>query len=166
MGLFGKIKEAKYSEGGVYLTDGVFRLAIEALKLIETRAKKQAFVAEFKVLESSNATRQPGSLCSWMVMMDKEPAMGNIKQFLASMLGVADDQIDESVAEFAVNPDNNKDTGPNGTPAPIKGRIVRCSATNIKTKANRDFTKCKFFVDTDAAGAMKDQVEANKSAAA
>lgn len=151
MGLFGKIKESKFSEGGVYLTDGVFRLQVEALKVIETRAKDQAFVAEFKILESSNAARQPNSLCSWMVMLKNEPAMGNIKQFLASLLGVADDTIDESVAEFAVNQANNDK---------IKGRIVRCSANNIKTKAQRDFTKCKFFADTDAAGAAKEHASA------
>lgn len=155
MGLFGGIKEAKYSEGGVYVKAGVFRFQIEALKAIRTRTGKDAFVAEFKVAESTNTERPVGSLCSWMVTFDKEPAMGNVKQFLAALLNVKDDQIDESVAEYAVNAVD--DPANKRVANPCKGRFVRCSAIDIMTKSNRPFTKCKFFNDADAAGAAKDQ---------
>jgi hypothetical protein len=158
MGLFGGIKDAKYSEGGIYVLPGVYLFEIQALKAIRTRTQKDAFVAEFKVLESTNPERLPNSLCSWMVTFDKEPAMGNVKQFLASVLGVKDDQIDESVAEYAVNLVD--DAATNRVANPCKGRKVRCSAVNITTKSNRPFTKCKFFTEADAAGAAKDQAAA------
>ena len=136
MGLFGKIGEAKYSEGGIYLLPGVYRLEIVAVKTLRTRTGKDGFVAEFKVLESSNAQRLPGSSCSWMVTFDKEPAMGNVKQFLATVLGAEMEQITEAVAEAACSEQN-----------PLAGKIVRCSAVEITTKAQRQFTKVKFLKD-------------------
>jgi hypothetical protein len=155
MGLFGKIGEAKFSEGGIYILPGVYLLEIQELKAIKTRTQKDAYVAEFKVLESTNPERLPGSTCSWMVTMDKEPAMGNIKQFLSAVLKVEMDAIDESVAEYSVNEVDDPKT--NRVANPCKGKIVRCSAVNIKTKGKgADFTKCKYFQDTDATGAAKD----------
>lgn len=155
MGVFGGIKGAKYSEGGVYLVPGVYRLKILICKYIKTAqhsGAKDAFVAEFEVLESNVADRPSGSTCSWMVTLDKLPALGNIKQFLLACLPDAtEDQIDESAVEFVVNEQKN----------PLKDYIVRCSAVNIKTKANRDFTKCKFLRDADgAAAAAADQASA------
>lgn len=150
MGVFGGIKEAKYSEGGVYLKPGVYRLQITACKYLHTRTGKDAFVVEMKVLESTNAERQPGSTCSWMVTLDKEPAMGNIKQFLMCAVPCAESDIDEKVVEYVVQESAN----------PLAGKIVRCSATDIMTKANRPFTKCKFFLDADEAGAKKDNASA------
>lgn len=147
MGVFGGIKEAKFSEGGIYVLPGVYRVQITACKQIKTRTGKQAFIVECKILESTNPERLPGSQVTWMVTLDKEPALGNIKQFLAIALECGEDQITEEVCEFAVNEQAN----------PLKDRIVRCSAINIQTKANRPFTKCKFFGDADKAGAEKDQ---------
>jgi len=142
MGLFGKINEAKYSEGGNYLKPGVYRLEIEAVKSLQTRTKKDAFVAEFKILESNNVDCAVGSLVSWMVTLDKEPALGNIKQFAQSVLAVTEDKITEEVIEFMVSETN-----------PCKGKMVRACAVNIMTKANRPFTKVKFIVDGEGAAA-------------
>jgi len=134
MGVFGGIKEAKYSEGGVYLKTGVFALEIQAVKYLRTRTGKDAFVAEFKIEESSNTELPVGGLVSWMVTLDKEPALGNIKQFLSSAIPCDEGSIDESVVEYAIGKDN-----------PMAGRKVRASAINIKTKAGRDFTKVKYM---------------------
>jgi hypothetical protein len=153
MGVFGGVTGAKYSEGGVYLVPGVFRLKVVICKHIKTGAhtgSKDAFVAEFEVLESNAPQLPPGTLVSWMAMLHHTPAMGNIKNFLGAAIpehvekGI---EIDESVAEYAVNEAAN----------PLADRIVRCSAVNTKTKAGRDFTKCKFFADADSAGATDDQ---------
>lgn len=151
MGVFGGIAGAKYSEGGVYLKPGVFRLEILAVKYIKTAphsGSKDAFVVEFKVIESSNPDLLPGSLPSWMVTLDKAPALGNIKQFLTTAVEDATDEaITEAAVEYVVSPAQ-----------PLKGVIVRASAVNIKTKANRDFTKVKFVKDSAGAeGAMKEQ---------
>jgi hypothetical protein len=149
MGLYSKIRESKYSEGGNYLQVGVFRLQINEVKSMRTRKGADAFLSVFKVLESTNTAHAVGSEVTWMVTLDKEPAMGNIKQFLASVFDVDMDDVDEAAAELAVGPQQ-----------PAKSRVVRASATNITTKAGRPFTKVKFFPDKDAHGAAEDNAKA------
>ena len=155
MGLYGKISEAKYSDGGVYLKKGVFRLEILKVLHKTTRQNKEAFIAEFKVLESTNTELLPGCVCSWMVTLDKEPALGNIKQFLSEAMSTPARSVDmseivEQIVEFVI-----AETGPKSNP--LKGTIVRAAAVDIMTKANRPFTKVKFI--RDAAGAAAAQEE-------
>lgn len=146
MGVFGNIGNAKYSEGGVYLGPGVFRLEIVAVKVFKTRKGQQAFCAEFIVHESSNKDHQPGSTCSWMVTLDKEPAMGNIKQFIAAVYETDMDEVTEAVADMVTDEEKN----------PTKGMFVRASANQIKTRKGGDFTKVKFIFDSaGTAGATK-----------
>lgn len=141
MGLFGKINEAKYSEGGIYILPGVYRLRVDTVKAIRTRTAKDAFVVEVTIMESTNKDRLPGSACTWMVTLDKEPALGNIKQFISVAAPCEMDQVTEAVAE-AVTVEKGENA------QPLKGRIVRCSAVEIMTKANRPFTKVKFIADS------------------
>jgi len=147
MGVFGGIKGAKYSEGGNYVKPGVHRFKVMLCKHIKTAphtGSKDAFVVEMETLEST--AHEKGELVTWMATLDKTPSLGNIKMFLMAALpaeDVTEDQIDESVVEYAINEAEN----------PLKDQIVRCSATNIKTKANRDFTKCKFIRDSAGAEA-------------
>lgn len=153
MGLFGGVKDAKFSEGGVYLGEGVFRLQINACKQIRTRTGKDAFLAEFTVAESTNVKHLPGSQVTWMVTFDKEPALGNVKQFIATAItdeltarGMSGDpmgHVDEPLCELVVGPSQ-----------PLKGKFIRASGNNIKTKAGRDFTKVKFLPDSAGHAAM------------
>src|ERR1700743_3243694 len=94
---FGGIHEAKFSEGGVWILPGVYRFRVLACKHITSRAGKDGFVVELEVLESNVAERPTGSTCSWIVMLDKEPALGNVKQFASTALGVEDHKITEAV---------------------------------------------------------------------
>ncbi len=139
MGVFGGIKEAKFSEGGNYLKEGVHRLQVEACKHIKTLAGIDSFVVEFKILESSNPAHLPGSLCSQMIQIKPNtPALGNIKQFLMVALGkeTTEDMITEEVLLYTVSEAN-----------PLKGRIVRADAHNIMTKKNTPFTKVRYMPD-------------------
>lgn len=155
MGMFGGIKGAKYSEGGIYVLDGVYRFRIDAIKCIKTRTAKDAYVVELHILESSNEQRLPGSNCTWMVTLDKEPALGNIKQFLEiAVPGLDFNAIDATTAEAAVEQTFHESN-------PLKGRIVRATANEIKTKAGRPFTKVKFMKDeTDAASMAQAHADA------
>jgi hypothetical protein len=150
MGIFGNIKDAKYSDGGVYLKAGVYRLEILKVLYKKTRQQKDAFIAEFKVLESTCKELLPGCVASWMVTLDKEPALGNIKQFLAEVLNCPMEKIDEQIVEAVI-----AETGPK--PNPLAGQMVRAAAVDIQTKAGRPFTKVKFI--RDAAGAAAAQEE-------
>jgi hypothetical protein len=70
-----------------------------------------------------------------MVMMDNyiETALGNIKQCVAALFGVDEAQVDEAGVEAIVSAEN-----------PSKGARVKATASNIKTRAQKDFTKVIF----------------------
>jgi hypothetical protein len=152
MGLFGTIGEAKFSEGGVYILPGVYRVEVLSVITKRTRAGWDGFIVEMKILESKNPERLPGSVCSWMVKLGQadSPGMGNVKQFLSAALNCDMSQITEQLAEAAVSPQN-----------PLKGTILQASAVNITTKQNRPFTKVKWFhASVNAAEVAKDQAAA------
>ncbi len=150
MGLtaFGGIEKATFSEGGVYVLPGVYRVKLLACKHIRTRTQKDAFVVEMEILESSNKERQPGSVMSWMVTMDKEPALGNVKQFISVAVPCAMDQVNEEGVLYIVGEKN-----------PLKGRVLRIAATEIQTKAGRPFTKVKWLEDAVGAAAAAKEAE-------
>lgn len=133
MGLFSGIKDAKVSRGGVYLEPGVYTARVEACKSGVTRKGAGFFVVEMTVLESNNPKFTKGSSVSWMVVLDKEPSLGNIKHFAAIATNTPEDEIDEAGIELIVSAEN-----------PLRGTILEISATNIKTKAGGDFTKVVF----------------------
>jgi hypothetical protein len=136
MGLFSGIGSAKSNGGGVYFLPGIYTLECKACKTGETReGKKPFFVAEFTILESTNPDRPVGSTVSWMVMMDKylETALGNIKQCAAALFGIPETDVDEAGVEALISAAN-----------PAAGIKVKAEATNIKTRAQKDFTKVLF----------------------
>jgi hypothetical protein len=132
MGRFGNIGSAKSSQGGVYLLPGKYALECKANKTGITRDKREFFVAEFTILESSNPDRPVGTSVSFMVMLDKniETALGNIKGYVAGLFDIPEQEVDEAGVETLVTAAN-----------PGAGMKVRCEAANIKTRANKDFTK-------------------------
>lgn len=135
MGLFDKIKEAKSSSGGVYFLPGTYALECRVNKVGKTREQRPFFVAEFTILESSNAERPVGTSVSLMVMMDKnlETALGNIKGYVAALFDMPELEVDEAGVEALIAAGN-----------PGAGLKVRAIASNIKTKALKDFTKVQF----------------------
>lgn len=143
MGLFSKISEAKVSEGGNYLTAGVYRLEITKVITKLLRSNKHAFIVEFRVMESDNPKHRVGADVTWMVTFDKEPALGNIKQFIATACGSTDlDAVDEATAELVC-----VEEGENAQP--LKGKFVRASAVDILTRRNTPFTRVKFILDSE-----------------
>lgn len=133
MGLFDKIKDAKTSQGGVYIEPGVYRLKVRCLKQGKSRAGKDFVVAEFETMESNNPARPVGGFQSWMVMLDKayeETSLGNIKAFLSILTSTPEHEVDGAGVELAFSAAN-----------PCEGLEIRASASNIKTRANKDFTK-------------------------
>lgn len=129
-GMFDGIETARVSEGGVYFKPGVYLAKILACKAIRDRKGVGTFVAECELLESSEPSLPKGTLCSWVVKLDKEPALGNIKGFVAAALD-ADPK--------AVKAENVEQVCSEGNP--LKGTILRVSAQNITTKAGAPFTK-------------------------
>lgn len=152
MGLFSKIADASFSEGGNYLKEGVFRLEITKVISKKLRTGKDAYIVEFRVHESDNTAHRVGSEATWMVTLDKEPALGNIRQFIATACGTTDlSGVDEATTELTVSAEQ-----------PLSGKFVRASGVNITTKAGRPFTKFKFMIDGTSVAEMAAAHAANK----
>lgn len=130
MSMFKGIKGARTSEGGVYLKPGVYDLTIRAVKALEDRKKIATFVVEFDVDRSTVAEHPAGTVVSWIVKLDKEPALGNIKMFIAAASGCSPEEIEEKDVEEAI-----------ASEQPLKGVKLTASANNITTRAGNPFTK-------------------------
>lgn len=132
MGRFSNIGSAKSSQGGVYFLPGAYALECKANKSGKTREGREFFVAEFEILESTNPERAVGTQVSFMVMLDKnqDTALGNIKGYLAALCGIPEQDVDEAGVEAMVSAAN-----------PGMGMKVKALASNIKTRAGKDFTK-------------------------
>ena len=131
-GLFSGIEKASYSEGGVYLLPGNYILEVMELKSGTSRQKVDFFVAECRVLQSTNSDRRPGTIVSyWVGLKVDTPALSDVRRFIAVCGECEDTDVDATAAEMAVSDEQ-----------PFKGRVLRAAATNIITaKAKRDFTK-------------------------
>lgn len=151
MGIFDGIGGAQYFESGVYVKPGLYKVSVNKVKQFTTRKKKPAFVVELKVLESSNLKDHPvGTDMTWMVMLDQDAALGNVKHFISVAGDTPIADVTAADAEDACGEGN-----------PLEGVELRLTAVNVLTKAKTDFTKCKFMPATmsaaDAASAHAEE---------
>lgn len=163
MGMFGGVKEARFTDGGSYVGEGVHRLEVVECKSFKTRTGVPAMIIEFKFLESSNPKHVQGSVASHMIQINPaypSVGLGNISQFLQVALSqpgktVGPDDITEEVCEYACSSEN-----------PLRGVIVRANAVQAKSKIKgAEYTKVKYFSDNDEEGAKKDAAESAKAGA-
>lgn len=145
-----KINDEKGTEGGLYFAPGNYVAEIQRCKMIKTLKKDDAFVAEFKVIESDVVKIGPGSEPSFFVNMDgKHPklALGNVADFmragLAALAAAAGEEcppIDEIELD---TPTCEAITGADNILAGVKLAIY---AFNKPTQAGKDFTRIKWRV--------------------
>lgn len=133
-----KVKEGRVSEGGTYPLPGAYLTEVMKCKTGKTRAGVDFFVVELYIHESNNDARRVGTLMDYYIGMDKEPSLGNVKAFVMAAANCPEEEVNGDAIRLIVSDAN-----------PLKGTKLRLSATNIKTKAGRDFTKCKFFQPGD-----------------
>jgi len=157
MGIFDKINEADYFEGGKYFTPGLYKVAVLRVKQGKTRKGRPFFVVETKIQESSNLKEHPiDTDASWMVMLDQDAALGNVKHFISVASDTPINQVQAADAEDACSESN-----------PLAGIELRAMAVNIKTRADKDFTKMKWMpASMSAADAAKEHAEEVASEAA
>ena len=131
MGLFTGIDKASYSENGVFFVPGNYVVEVLKLKAGTTRKKIDFFLAECRILQSSNPERPVGSKATWFVsIIPDTSALGSIKNFIAIANDVDEKDVDDLSAEMVVS-----------DAQPIAGTFLRATATNLKTRAGNDFTK-------------------------
>lgn len=137
--MFEGIDEARMSEGGVYFKQGAYTVDVVACKAMTNRRKIGTFIVECEVVESTCPDLPPGSACSQVITLDKEPALGNIKQFIATAMGCTPKDVTKQSVALVVSEGN-----------PLKGTRLKLSCQNIKTTAGKDFTKHTWKPMTDA----------------
>jgi hypothetical protein len=136
MGLFDDIGKVQAAGGSRYLTPGNYTCEVQALKVIESQKRRgqQFFVAELAVVDCDNGEFGPGECASWVVNMDHQSALSNIKGFAMALdTDSSDSSITPQVMEELVSGDN-----------PAAGIKVRGFLYNVKTKAGKDFTKANW----------------------
>lgn len=142
MSVFAKVNEARATEGGRYFEPGNYVVLINRIKHGETRKGVDFFVVETKVLESDCAAIPAGSECSWMVTLDKDAALGNIKSFAMAATGCADNEVDEAGILELVSDRQ-----------PLAGQVMRVEAFNKPTRDGKPFTRVKWLAPTDVEAA-------------
>jgi hypothetical protein len=154
MGLFKDIKDAEETRGGRWVLPGNYVLKLERCKEeISRKTKTNAtvfFIAEFRIIESDNPLRAPGTTMSWIVKMTNvefpDTSMGNVKTFMNVGLrsaglghGVDESEIpnlsDMSKADAAATAE-----GIVGESNDLVGTFFSAEAFNKKTRADTDFT--------------------------
>jgi len=126
------IATAEVSQNGVWWLDGIYKIEIEAVKMITSRKEVACFIVEGTALESSNPERPIGTKGSWVVALNKDPAAGNIKAFFQAVTGRDDYTAEEwdELADDAISDDN-----------PLQGYKVKLQVVTIQTKNNTPFSK-------------------------
>lgn len=146
MGNYDGIEKAQHNPGGVYVIPGVYRVKINSVKEKETRKGETAFIVELIVDESNNPQRAPGTFMTYMILLKHDSALGNIKHFCAAAWNIPEKDVLGAHPQAAI--DEAKQ--------PLANIMLRLVATNTKTKAGGDFTKCLFMPDhVGADGANK-----------
>jgi hypothetical protein len=136
MGLFSKVAVADPSSGGIYPLPGNYTVAIDALKETENFNGDEVFVAELKVLKSTNPARPVGSSMSWVASFKHKSSAGNVKAFYVALF--PDEELDEAGLKATVSAEQ-----------PCHGMLLDLEAVNILTKVNKtDFTKCLWTLST------------------
>lgn len=142
MGIFGGIKNAKSTEGGLYFAPGDrYVVEIQRVKSDKTRKNIPFFVVECKVLHAYNGKMVKGVQPSWMVTLDKDAALGNIKQFVEAIMEVDMNTVSDAEAEQSVELICSAEQ-------PLAGTICVTETWNKPTQAGKDFTRHKWMLAT------------------
>lgn len=146
MGLFSKMKDASYSQTGIYMAPNA-NYVLELVSAITGEKKTtgdEYFVATFKVIES-DSEHKPGTEVSYFVGnsgASKMSFLGNVKKLVTALCGslsgahVNPSQVGEAEVLSLLEPATA--SSPPGTMA--AGTQVRCRTKAVKTKSGGDFT--------------------------
>ncbi len=164
-GIFSNIGEAKSFEKHPFVRCGAHLFEIDLLKVIAARSGKTQYILELVTVESeggvtyhadqgghpteeSPTTESPahkvGEKVTVMFEIAPDPdqmGMGNVKQFLAALKNVEQDDVEEADADASVNEDPKK-----GPVNPAKGMKIKCQSSAIITKKTKKvFTVHNFY---------------------
>ena len=136
--LFGNLGKTLPSLGGNYLNSGhVYSVQIESVR-VQPSQKHGGYniITEFKVLESTDPTRQPGTTGSWVLSSQHVNHESNFSSLLAAWKGVS-----VTDPEFAriVTPALGREAV--GDAQPLRGVKMRVETLAVATKKGGTYTK-------------------------
>lgn len=119
------LNSAKVSSGkGVYLEEGTHELEVADWKAIETRKKGDAFIIDFKVINST--THEPGTIRNVYIAANNDMAPQKIKAILIALAGY---HLTADAEKIAGEDWNKRFAASLAKPALMIGRRVLCNAT-------------------------------------
>lgn len=129
---FANIGNVTHTEKSPFFIPGEFVCKVVKTQIGNSQqGKGPFFVAEVEVLASSTSERAVTSKMSWPLFFSHgDVVLANIKAFLAAVLGVDQSGITPEICDQVTSGDGTT----------LAGRTVRASASNIKTRAGKDFT--------------------------
>ncbi len=147
-GIFGGMGSAKVAGGGRYIEPAKWHLEARELKVFESQRKRGQwfFAAEFDVLDvkapadyEGKFPFAPGDLVSWLVNMDNDSSLGNIKGLAMALVpGSEEEDIDDAAMEGLVD-----------SSQPARGLKVWANAFHVETRKGTPFTKVVWSSDAD-----------------
>lgn len=162
MGFWDRLEEndfnqARGTQGGLYFKPGNYLVQIQRCKMITTQQNHEAFVAEFKVIETDveDPNLKPGAEPSYFVDMDgkyPELALGNVADItraglasLACMHGeehppIEQIELTKEVGKAVTGKDNL-----------LAGVYLSVYAFNKPTREGNDFTRFKWRIPENIA---------------
>ena len=139
MGVFAGIQDARETAGGNYLKPGVYDVEVMRLSKGETRKGVAFFAADLRVLGSNNAEHPIGQVVNWFVGFDKEPALGNVKNFAVAVLSVVGTVDPTTITEQVM--EQMVDKGGEG----VRGVRLRVQVNLVDTKGGNKFSRHLWF---------------------
>ena len=132
------IENAEYGGKKPYLAaPGLYTLEVERCMHKETRERGDAFIVEFKVIDSTNPTNPAGSSAAWFRDFKyKESAQAAIKEFLGAILKKPKAEVDPVARALLIEAV--------GESNPLEGATLKCETFMVKTRAGKDFTMHKW----------------------
>lgn len=137
-GLWDGLEDAEVGEGGNYLGLGIFDIEVVRCLVKKRRAKGLAFIAELRLLTSTNPDQQAGSQVAFFQGMDdKEIAFRAIKEFMAAICGLRPREDKERI-KHELDPQIKQLTamavGPQNALAGRRAHVETYKKTTVKNK--------------------------------
>jgi len=140
---FAGTAEAELSERGIYLTaGGTYLLEVKKTIFKTTRKSGDAFIVEFRVVESDMPQHRPGSRATWFQSLrDRSVALPSIKAFMLALFQIESGDLETpEVQGFLATLDETLMEACE-TETMFEGHRVRVSTEAVVTKKGLDFTR-------------------------
>ena len=147
-GYLGKVAGADAKPNRNYISKGSYSGIIERCTEGVTRSGKPYFVADFRITEASADSTVPvGDVVSWFINLAFEGSERDVRGLLNATctpaeLASLDSDTEEVAMSFLGTVTGNSQV--------LQGRSLRIQATNVLTKAGKEFTKVACFSEKQA----------------